>query len=728
MKNIRIFKAFSLAEALVTLLIVCLITIASIPVITKKKRVKKEQSNIHGAFACYWDESQQNLIGKYLINGEVTDADIVTDDKEQETIRYFDDNGKEKKITQSRSGCVFNPPAGARNFVVTLVGGGGGGAGGFVRTVNTVWTLDEAGTQGADSTASETYTSEEDEAATSGADVVSGEEGNDLYEETDVQYVEGSWTPYNFTTPVSGKYDFLVLGAGGGGGAVYGDCIDDNTPAKAWPCGTSGSPGALVVSRDNHIDKGTKINIQVGAFGNVGDNNNPGGLGGDSHVEVEGVVDASGTPKHYIWAQGGGGGASVHYPNVNDHHLYKNEHVDSSSCHDRFKNPDIAGPCLKRSQVRRDTNNGDAQASRYLMGYTISNGEGGYNYRNNYGPGIAGGYMLRGFNNSEDTARATDLVNWSEYEKRGSYLLDEFWEKITKFVIYGKTFTTSNTGKLISETFNARRPYRNPGMTKELMEEFGFEDKENQVYPFGSGGAGSLRGGQVGELMRYGHRTPQSGGRGVVAVKYNETYGGLGGRAGKVLQLPYAELPKGTVVFPGKGGFGGGFVPYKAIGLGHLFIIKSYSATNGLSSYMKNGQEVLGGSGAVAVDTTDPSTYYRVNDDNTSIGQNGEMASVAPKEKAAGGAGGQTSKEQNSYINNTANFNGLTRGVFLNNKAIGSFNEIVGAGAGGGGGGANINSSPISSFMPSQNSAQKAIKENYGLGARGSSGLVFIQW
>ena len=45
MKKIKNFKAFSLAEALVTLLIVCLITIASIPIITKKKRAATTGAN-----------------------------------------------------------------------------------------------------------------------------------------------------------------------------------------------------------------------------------------------------------------------------------------------------------------------------------------------------------------------------------------------------------------------------------------------------------------------------------------------------------------------------------------------------------------------------------------------------------------------------------------------------------------------------------------------------------
>lgn len=103
------FLAFSLAEAIITLLIVSLITLAAIPVITKKHRDRNHEK--HGAFACYW--SGNTLVGKYLINGEKTNAKTTYDEKEK------------------RHGCIFDPPVGAKNFVVTAVGGGGGGARGY---------------------------------------------------------------------------------------------------------------------------------------------------------------------------------------------------------------------------------------------------------------------------------------------------------------------------------------------------------------------------------------------------------------------------------------------------------------------------------------------------------------------------------------------------------------------------------------------------------------------
>ena len=42
-------KAFSMAEALITLLIVCIIVLASVPVITKKRR---NMDNSHGKYLC----------------------------------------------------------------------------------------------------------------------------------------------------------------------------------------------------------------------------------------------------------------------------------------------------------------------------------------------------------------------------------------------------------------------------------------------------------------------------------------------------------------------------------------------------------------------------------------------------------------------------------------------------------------------------------------------------
>lgn len=99
-------NGFTLAEALVALLVMSLILIAAMPVITRKKRSIERVT--HGAFACYWDNGA--LVGKYLTGQKTSGANTVYDAQE------------------GRQGCYFTPPAGAKNFVVTTVGGGGGGA------------------------------------------------------------------------------------------------------------------------------------------------------------------------------------------------------------------------------------------------------------------------------------------------------------------------------------------------------------------------------------------------------------------------------------------------------------------------------------------------------------------------------------------------------------------------------------------------------------------------
>lgn len=107
MKNIK-FKmpAFSLAEALITLLIVCLITLASIPVLTKKKRTIT--SSPHGTWICTLNSSGQHVVWS-------TSSD--TGDK----------NNPDTWQPVGNS-CKFIPPANARNFAISAAAGGGGGA------------------------------------------------------------------------------------------------------------------------------------------------------------------------------------------------------------------------------------------------------------------------------------------------------------------------------------------------------------------------------------------------------------------------------------------------------------------------------------------------------------------------------------------------------------------------------------------------------------------------
>ena len=97
-------SGFTIAEALMALLVISLITIASIPVITKKKRVVG--TAVHGKWACTIDPAS----GQHMVFGS-----------EQNPYGWI----------VSGNQCYFNPPRDARNFAVSAVGAGGGGAGGF---------------------------------------------------------------------------------------------------------------------------------------------------------------------------------------------------------------------------------------------------------------------------------------------------------------------------------------------------------------------------------------------------------------------------------------------------------------------------------------------------------------------------------------------------------------------------------------------------------------------
>ena len=110
MKKIKFnLPAFSLAEALITLLIVCLITLASIPILTKKKRSSNELTS--DKWIC-----TLNSIGEYVVyNSSDSHGDI----KHPNTWN----------LSQNGKGCTFVPPQNAKNFGVTVIGGCGGGTG-----------------------------------------------------------------------------------------------------------------------------------------------------------------------------------------------------------------------------------------------------------------------------------------------------------------------------------------------------------------------------------------------------------------------------------------------------------------------------------------------------------------------------------------------------------------------------------------------------------------------
>ncbi len=107
--NMKKIFGFSLAEALITLLIVCLITLASVPVLTKKKRSLTDGS--HGLWIC-----TRNSNDKYVyFDKNTSDTDI---------------NNPDTWLETGTDSCTFVPPITARNFSVTAIGGGGAGGDG----------------------------------------------------------------------------------------------------------------------------------------------------------------------------------------------------------------------------------------------------------------------------------------------------------------------------------------------------------------------------------------------------------------------------------------------------------------------------------------------------------------------------------------------------------------------------------------------------------------------
>lgn len=110
-------SAFSLAEALITLLIVALISLATIPVITKKAR--KEEN--HGKWICTLNSAGQHIQWNTGASGDANNPTT---------------------WAVSGNSCTFQVPSGARNFAITAVAGGGGGAG--AQYQNKSWTSDFA--------------------------------------------------------------------------------------------------------------------------------------------------------------------------------------------------------------------------------------------------------------------------------------------------------------------------------------------------------------------------------------------------------------------------------------------------------------------------------------------------------------------------------------------------------------------------------------------------------
>lgn len=95
-------RGFSLAEALITLTIIALVAVGSVPLLKKKKDPAKIVP--HGNWTCVRTGSW-TYRAQMTVNGSTT-------------------------TTTSSDGCTFDPPAQAKNFSVKVIGGGGGGAAG----------------------------------------------------------------------------------------------------------------------------------------------------------------------------------------------------------------------------------------------------------------------------------------------------------------------------------------------------------------------------------------------------------------------------------------------------------------------------------------------------------------------------------------------------------------------------------------------------------------------
>ena len=197
-KNQKKHKAFSLAEALITLLVICIVVMASVPVITKKR--KKMENVNRNSFACYWKGN--TIVGKYNLNGKVSDAQTVTETGPDGT---------------SRTGCRFDPPTNAKNFVVTVVGGGGGGAAGKGRAESFV--------------------------------------------------ISGGTQSGNFTVPVDGLYKILAIGSGGAGGHTSSEQVRHKSCSQGsggcQPPATTGSPAGMVITNDIKLDKNGQISYSL---------------------------------------------------------------------------------------------------------------------------------------------------------------------------------------------------------------------------------------------------------------------------------------------------------------------------------------------------------------------------------------------------------------------------------------------------------------------------------
>lgn len=117
-QKVEKFLAFTLAEVLITMIIITLMTLASIPVIKKSKEYRAASKDKNTWMAMYVPQAD----GSEKLT-------VFVDGKE-------DKSGKYLAIDQATGNeyAKFVPPTGVTRFNVTVVGGGGGGAAGEATT------------------------------------------------------------------------------------------------------------------------------------------------------------------------------------------------------------------------------------------------------------------------------------------------------------------------------------------------------------------------------------------------------------------------------------------------------------------------------------------------------------------------------------------------------------------------------------------------------------------
>lgn len=609
---------FSLAEALITLLVVCIITIASVPVITKKHRA---QSSVpHGSYACYWNGDA--LVAKYTENKQVKDGKIVFDEEE------------------GRYGCEFEPPKGAKNFVMTVIGGGGGGAGSAVGSIINKYEVNNTNTK--------------------------------------TKYTE------------AGVYEFLLVGAGEYGGKI--NYVSEDKYKPQLRALTSGS-GDVVYIPPTMIPAGYNMLLSVGRpHENYG-------YDVTSNTSVKIYKDYQfDYPILFAQARGGTDGGHVTYEFQNlQGKLWKNRldfrysDKDSQNCLICEKDPGVLEALDSKSiKEYKDTNSSKACPIDAVKNNSFT----------------WGGETFSSVKNSvihKSSAKKTGSLLSVDHQNDKRYnIIEELSKYNDKFGIeFNKVIKGANNAYYLKA--NGERDFEKESQacsgsnwkTKEYC-----IDYENN-YGAGGGGQGIYKN------VMYPERI--AGKEGLILIKQNKLFAGLGGEQGNLSQTTYQILTQKVVMFPGKGGKGGVYSPNVIKTNQNYTNNECTQGKSGESSYIKNSSEVLGGKGASLIDPDKKNSYSEIVNEKTSmpIGGDGKTA-VEPKEGLTGGLGG--------FSGTNDSYNGLTAAVFKNGALLGTVSTITGAGSGGGGGSLTI----------SKSGDDYDIEQ--GNGGDGASGLVFIQW